>query len=126
LSTSKSREQLIDLAIMDGTDFNKSNKGVGPKTAPGLIKTCGTLERLPPQYKDQLVESVNEVRSIFLDPGVLNDVKIQYSGVKKDESKQFLCGGRGFSKEGVDLAIGRMREFYARERSTLTAWLGKG
>ncbi len=120
------REQLIDLAIMVGTDFNEGIKGVGPKTALRLIKTYGTLEGLPQQYKNQLAESVNEVRAIFLKPPVINDVKIQYIGVKEDELRQFLCGERGFSKERVELAIERMREFYARERSTLTAWLGKG
>ncbi len=120
------REQLIDLAIMVGTDFNKGIKGVGPKTALRLIKTYGTLEGLPGQYQDQLAETVNEVRAIFLKPAVINDVKIQYSGLKEDELRQFLCGERGFSKERVELAIERMREFYTRERSTLTAWLGKG
>jgi flap endonuclease-1 len=120
------REQLIDLAIMVGTDFDKGIKGVGPKTALRLIKTYGTLEGLPAQYQDQLAETVNEVREIFLKPAVINDVKIQYSGLKEDELRQFLCGERGFSKERVELAIERMREFYTRERSTLTAWLGEG
>jgi flap endonuclease-1 len=119
------REQLIDLAIMVGTDFNEGIKGVGPKTALRLIKTYGTLEQLPTQYTDQLAESVNEVRAIFLEPAVINDVKIQYSGLKENELKQFLCERRGFSKERIDLAIERMREFYAREQSTLTSWLGK-
>ena len=111
---------------MVGTDFNKGIKGVGPKTALRLIKTYGTLEGLPEQYQDQLAETVNEVREIFLKPAVINDVKIQYSGLKEDELRQFLCGERGFSKERVELAIERMREFYTRERSKLTAWFGKG
>ncbi len=120
------REELVDLAIMVGTDFNEGIEGVGPKTALRLIKTHGTLEGLPEQYRDQLPETVNEVREIFLKPAVTNDFKIQYSGLKQDELRQFLCGERGFSKERVELAIERMREFYARERSTLKAWLGKG
>ena len=120
------REQLVDLAIMVGTDFNDGIRGVGPKTALKLIKSYGILEELPEQYRHHLPETVNEVREIFLKPVVIDDAKILYSGVKADELRQFLCGERGFSKERVELAIERMRKFYARERSTLTAWLGKG
>jgi flap endonuclease-1 len=101
----------------------KASKELGPKTALKLIKTYGTLEQLPTQYTAQIAESMNEVRDIFLEPVVINDVKIQCSGVKEDELKQFLCGGRGFSKERVALAIAGMREFYTREQSTLTPWL---
>jgi flap endonuclease-1 len=119
------REQLIDLAIMIGTDFNKGIRGVGPKTALKLIKTHGTPERLPQHYRKYLPENINDVREIFLKPSVTSEYQIQYAGLKEEELRQFLCEERSFSKERVDLAIQRMREFYARERSTLTSWLRK-
>ena len=119
------REQLVDLAIMVGTDFNKGIKGVGPKTALKLIKINGSLEGLPEHYKNQLSENIDQVREIFLDPAVTSDYATQYTGLKEDKLQKFLCEERGFSKERVDLAILRMREFYVRQGSTLTAWLSK-
>src|SRR3989304_3021408 len=46
-------EQLIDVAILIGTDFNPDGiKGLGPKTALKLIKEHGTLENTLPHLKD--------------------------------------------------------------------------
>ncbi len=42
--TGLSREQLVDLAIMIGTDYHPGVKGIGPKTGLKLIKQHGTLE----------------------------------------------------------------------------------
>jgi flap endonuclease-1 len=119
------REQLIDLAIMVGTDFNNGIKGVGPKTALRLIKTHESLENLPEQYREQLPENTDELREIFLKPKVATSYEIRFTGMKEQELKGFLCDERGFSNDRVDLAIRRMREFYQRERSTLTSWLEK-
>jgi flap endonuclease-1 len=120
------REQLIDLAIMVGTDFNKGIRGVGPKTALKLIKTHNSVEGLPEQYKEHLPENIDEVRRVFLKPAVSTQYEIRFTGLKEQELKRFLCEERSFSNERVELAVSRMREFYGRERSTLTSWLGKG
>jgi flap endonuclease-1 len=119
------REQLIDLAIMVGTDFNKGIRGVGPKTALKLMKTHGNLENLPEQYREQLPENTDELRGIFLKPQVATSYEIRFTGLKEQELRRFLCDERGFSNDRVDLAIRRMRDFYQRERSTLTSWLEK-
>src|SRR5215467_8890912 len=41
------REQLIDLAILVGTDFNDGVKGIGPKKALKLVCDLGTIENMP-------------------------------------------------------------------------------
>jgi len=42
-------EQLIDIGILVGTDFNPDGvKGIGPKTALKLIQQHGTLEKVLP------------------------------------------------------------------------------
>lgn len=120
-----SHEQLIDLAILVGTDFNEGIKGVGPKTALKLIKEHKNLERLPEEYRSRLSEHANEVREIFLKPTVTTDYEVEYTGMKEAELSKFLCQDRGFSKERVDLAIMRMQQFYERNRSTITSWLKK-
>jgi len=118
-----SREQLIDLAILVGTDFNQGIKGVGPKTALKLIKKHGTLENLPSDYQEQLPPETREIRNLFLNPTVTNDYDLKFKGLKEDNLRQFLCAERGFSSDRVDLAVKRMREFYSQEKSSLTSWL---
>jgi flap endonuclease-1 len=119
------REQLVDMAILIGTDFNKGAKGIGPKTALKLIKQYHSLEGLPNRYRSLLRESVDQVREIFMNPAVTSEYEITYAGLKEGELRQFLCEERGFSKERVELAIRRISEFYGRQRSTLTTWLRK-
>jgi len=119
------REQLVDLAILVGTDFNKGVKGVGPKTGLKLIKRYQSLDGLPDDYLNQVPVEAQEIRTIFLHPTVTDSYAINFTGLNEDGLKQFLISERGFSQDRVDLAIRRMRAFYLRERSGLTEWLGK-
>ncbi len=118
-----SREQLVDLAILVGTDFNEGVRGVGPKTALKLIKAHGRLEELPTQYRDKLAKNLTELRQMFLNPTITDSYEIRFEGLDENGLFRFLCGDRGFSKDRVELAVRRMKQFYARERSTLTSWL---
>jgi flap endonuclease-1 len=119
-----SRQQLIDLAILVGTDFNEGIKGVGPKTALKLVKAHGSLEGLPEQYRKQLPNIFEELRATFLTPHVTEDYEVKFKGLNEEGLRKFLCEERGFSADRVDLAIKRMREFYGRRRSVLQNWLG--
>jgi len=62
-------EQLVDLAILVGTDFNQGARGIGPKRALALIRRHGSLERIPDLTPPP---NLDEIRSIFLDPSVTN------------------------------------------------------
>jgi flap endonuclease-1 len=117
------REQLIDLAILVGTDFNEGIQGIGPKTALKLMKAHASLEGLPERYMNKLPDNVEELRTIFLNPDVTDDYEIRFKGMDEAGLRKFLCEERGFSEGRVELAIKRMREFYARERSSLQGWL---
>jgi len=119
------REQLIDLAILVGTDFNKGIKGVGPKTALKLIRAHGSLEGLPEQLSSAIPENPNQLRELFLKPLVTDEYDLQFGELNVSGLRKFLCEQRGFSPEKVELAIRRMRGFYNRTRSSLTSWIGK-
>jgi len=118
------REQLVDLAILVGTDFNTGIKGVGPKTALRLIKRYQSLEGLPGEYLSQVPSEVQEIRRIFLQPTVTEDYEIRFTGLNEDGLRHFLVAERGFSKDRVELAVRRMRAFYLKEKSSLTGLLG--
>lgn len=121
-----SREQLVDLAILVGTDFNEGVHGVGPKTALKLIKTHGRLEDLPAQYREKLPGNPNQLREIFLNPTTTDEYQVRFGTLDEVGLFRFLCGERDFSRDRVELAVRRMKQFYARERSTLTSWMRHG
>jgi flap endonuclease-1 len=105
-----SRNQLIDLSILIGTDFNPGVKGIGPKTALRLIKRHGTLESLPIEILEKVTRRYDEIRMIYLKPEVTDDYSIEERPLQEENLKRFLCDDRDFSEDRVDTLIKRMRQ----------------
>ena len=116
-------EQLVDLAILVGTDFNEGVAGVGPKTALKLIKTHGNLEKLPTRLSSKLPPNLERLRKLFLHPEVTNDYSVRYSDTNEEGLVKFLCEERSFARDKVNLAIERIHVFRSRENSKITSWL---
>ncbi len=116
-------EQLVDLAILIGTDFNKGVKGAGPKTALRLLQRYGKLEDLPEGVLQFVSEHYQEVRRIFLNPEVTDDYRVEYRGLQKEELIRFMCQLKGFSPERVNIAIRGMKRFHSDVTQTsLKEW----
>lgn len=83
--------QLVDAAVLAGTDFNKGVKGVGIRRAVRLVKRLGSLEAaldlLDVKGKDR--ESFLEARMIFLEPDVV-DVKVLFTAPQTGRLRRFL------------------------------------
>lgn len=119
-----SREQLVDLAVMVGTDFNDGVRGVGAKKALRLMRQFGRLDSLPSQFRSQLPSYYQEVRELFLDPNVTDDYSIRYEGLREEELITFLCDEKGFSMKRVGVAIQRMKRFYSgMTQASLREWI---
>ena len=118
------REQLVDLAILVGTDFNQGVKGIGPKKALKLIRTRGKLENMPDEIKVKLPRNYQKVRSVFLEPDVFENYEINYGELHEEELYYFLCEERDFSRKRVRTAVKRMKRFYSwTKQSDLKKWL---
>ncbi|MFQ3294405.1 MAG: flap endonuclease-1 [Halobacteriales archaeon] len=65
-------EQLVDVALLCGTDFNDGVDGIGPKTALKLVREHGDLWGAL-EAEDAYVENGDLVRTLFLDPNVTDD-----------------------------------------------------
>ncbi|WP_394743020.1 flap endonuclease-1 [Natronococcus roseus] len=65
-------EQLIDAAILIGTDFNEGVSGIGPKTAISAITEHGDLWSVL-EARGDTVEYGDRVRQLFRDPNVTDD-----------------------------------------------------
>jgi flap endonuclease-1 len=106
-----SREQLVDMGILVGTDFNPGVKGIGPKKAHRYMKEFGSLERVMEEKAPDswgMIEGYKEIRKIFLEPNVTDDVEIVWGTMVKDDIKAYLCGERDFSEGRVDAALKKL------------------
>jgi flap endonuclease-1 len=119
------REQLVDIALLIGTDFNEGIKGIGPKTALNLIRRHGSIETLPADIREKIESQSHEaVRRLYLQPEVTSDYTVEYTEMNEDELYRFLCEERDFSRSRVETVVQRMRAFHKRKRqSELKEWL---
>jgi len=107
-----SREQLIDLAIMIGTDFHPGIKGIGPKTGIKLIKEHGSIEVIC-QVKDKEVPArLDEIREIFHNhPAVeVADEDLVPGKIDVKGLIQFLQVERQFSQRRMDNELDKLRD----------------
>ena len=121
-------EQLIDVAILIGTDFNPDGiKGLGPKTALKLVKEHGTLENALPHIKNaEFPHPLEKIREIFLHPKVRDDYSLEWKEPKVDGIVDFLVREKDFSEARVRKALEKMREGTEKlkGRTTLEKWFG--
>ncbi len=118
------REQLIDIALLIGTDFNEGIKGVGPKTALSLMQKHRSIDNLPTDLRSKLeTQNYQNVRNFFLQPDVVSDYRTEYGKMDEDGLYEFLCQQRDFSRSRVETVILRMRTFYkTRQQTELKNW----
>ncbi len=116
------REQLVDLGILIGTDFNPDGfKGIGPKTALKMMQEHGSIEKIAqsnPQF--QPPEHLSRIRQIFLKPEVTSRFELEWREPDVDGLVKFLCGDRDFSEERIRTAVAKARAGFARETGKKT------
>ncbi len=119
-----SRDQLIDAAMLIGTDFCPGVKGIGAKKALALVKKHNgldaLLERLAdrPESADPAVERAileqhealaerDAVRALFRDPPATRDYELTMAAPDGDAVRRLLVGEHGFQESRVDAALAR-------------------
>ena len=125
------REQLVDVAILIGTDYNPDGvEGIGPKTALQLIKMHGSLEKALkyiPQAK--FPEDPLKIKSYFLNPPVNEKVDIEWREPDRNKIIQILVQEHDFSLDRVETAIKRLekgyKEFIKSTTASLDMWFRK-
>ena len=117
------REQLIDVGILIGTDFNPDGfERVGPKTAIKMIREYGKLEDVT-QIQEQLeMIDYNAIRKIFLEPEVARVDKIEFGEVRYDDIINYLSNERSFSRDRVNSSLNRLKKSLEKKSQTLEKW----
>ena len=99
-----SHKQLVDMAILIGTDFNDGIKGIGPKTSLKLIKNNGNAENAVAKSGADNAPSFDEIkqiRKLFLEPNVTNDYKLEWKKADNERVISILCDKHRFSEERI-------------------------
>ncbi len=105
------REQLVDAAILVGTDYNEGVYGIGPKKAVKLVKLYGSAERVLKALKVDVNFDLEEVRQLYLMPEVTDNYQLAWREPSCEEVKIFLLK-RDFNPERVEKGVERLKLAY--------------
>jgi len=120
------RELLVDIGILIGTDYNPGVKGIGPKTALKLVKEHGSLEKISSKIEEVGPDAkLDQIRSIFLKPTVTDAYQLKWKPPDTSGIIDFLCYERDFSEDRVRVALEKatagIKE--GKGKVTLESWL---
>ncbi|QQG49415.1 MAG: flap endonuclease-1 [archaeon] len=124
-STGLTREQLVDFAILLGTDFNPDGfDGVGPVTALKYLKKYARLEDIS-ELKDKLGGvPYPEIRKLYLDAPSVKGVKPEWKPMDRSRVVSYLVGQHSFSRDRVESAIARVQDKPPPQTESLEKWFG--
>ena len=98
-------KQLVDMAILIGTDFNDGVRGIGPKKSLKLIKKVGNIENAIATFGGEnapTFEEIKEIRKIFLKPKVTEDYTLEWFVPDNEKVLKVLCDKHQFTKERIE------------------------
>jgi len=103
-------KQLVDMAILIGTDYNDGVKRIGPKRSLQMIKKAGNIENAlstlgaenPPTF-----EEIKEIRKIFLKPNITNDYTLNWTPPDNEKIIKILCDKHHFKRERIDPVLSK-------------------
>lgn len=99
------REELIEIGILIGTDFNPGIPGVGAKTALKIVKSGRFMEIF--EEKDPDFDPL-PVKEFFLNPPVLKEYSLSWSHVDREGIMSYLCDKHDFSEERLSSVLERI------------------
>jgi len=111
------REQLIEIGILIGTDFNPGVEGIGAKTGLKIVQRGEFAAKIHEKLPDF---DPSPIMDIFLHPDVTDDYTLTWGHPDITGIKNMLCGEYDFSEERVEKA---MENFCVKAgQKTLESW----
>lgn len=102
------REQLVDMCMLIGTDFNQGIKGIGPKKALKLIKDNGNLECVMTKIGENIPD-YEEIRDIFLNYSGTEDYETKFKPIDRQAVVDMLVS-YDFDEGRVNSALDRIEK----------------
>jgi len=116
------REQLVDIALLIGTDYNEGVEGIGIKKAYKYVKNYGDIFKVLRVLKVEPKEPIEEIREFFLNPPVTDEYDLKFGRPDEEGIIEFLCEEHDFSRERVEKAIEKLKSGLKAEQMTLERW----
>ncbi len=103
-------EQLVDVALLMGTDFNEGVSGYGPKTAVKAVKEHGDVWGVM-DADDVYVENADRVRELFFDPPVTDEYELDLDvDPEIGAAKRYVTETWGVDADEVERGFERIEE----------------
>jgi len=103
-------EQLIDVALLCGTDFNDGVSGYGPKTALQAVTEHGDLWGVM-AAEDVHVEAADPIRELFFDPPTTDDYDFDGSiDPDVDAARAYVIDEWGVAADEVERGFARIED----------------
>ncbi|MDK2464077.1 MAG: flap endonuclease-1 [Candidatus Korarchaeota archaeon] len=118
------REQLILLGILVGTDYNPGGvRGVGPKRALEIVRRHRTVEEVERAIKWEFDVPLREIYEFFLSPPVTDEYDVTLKRPDAEGLLRFMVDEHEFSEKRVRKVIEEITEAYKMHASGgLEAW----
>lgn len=97
-------DQLIQIGILIGTDFNNGIKGIGPKKALSIVQK-GESEKYLAE-----IPRAKQVLNLFKNPAISIGISLKWTEPDEKKIKEILCERHNFSEERIDVALSRLRK----------------
>ena len=117
--TGLTREQLIVIGLLVGSDFNPGIKGIGPKKALNLVKKEKTIEKVLEKVEWNTDISAEKIYDFYISPPV-KEVEIQFKQMQSDKIMKFLVDEHEFSPERIEKVIKALEKV---TQNSLQSWL---
>ncbi len=113
-----SREQLIIMGILIGTDYNMGGvKGLGPKKALQLVKEHKTLDNVMKQVEWEFKTTPQKIFDFFINPPA-EDIEIKKETLMPEELERMLIEEHDFSKERIDSSLKKLKACQEKGKQT--------
>ncbi|MGB4051667.1 MAG: flap endonuclease-1 [Methanoculleus sp.] len=111
------REQLIEIGILVGTDFNPGIRGIGSKTALRIVRSStfeSTIAEKQPDFDP------GPIQEFFRNPPVTDEYSLAWRAPDVEGVVEMLCGRYDFSEDRVRSALAKAS--MKATQKTLDAW----
>jgi flap endonuclease-1 len=116
-------EQLVDIGILIGTDFNPGGiPGIGPKTALKLVREHNKLEKIEKIEASLANIPYKEIREVFLKQEAPKINDIEFNEINYDALVNFLCTEKNFSVARVNTSLDKVKKSITNRNQSLEKW----
>jgi len=116
-----SRKQLVDVAILVGTDFNEGIKGIGAKKGLNLIKQHGDVFKVLNEMDVEMEVDPQELRDLFFEHNFVSEYELKWRNPDLEGAIEFLAGEHDFSEDRVINALNKLKKLDTSQ-SSLEKW----